>query len=245
MKNLYKANLRRLAGNVYFIGGCVIAMLITYLFTAKIFSISFLGGLPGEGRMYFVSAAMVVFFTIIIPIFTNMEYTDGTIRNKIIAGYSQKEIYLSLLFTYLTLALIMWGCYMAAGLAGGAKLGGGYLASNLVVLLAVANYIATMQFLSFRIRNLIAAVIAAMMVMNLCFNSVLFGNAMLTFSEGSVQKVLSILYNFSAFGQWFSRTGFADDITNPGTAVQILLSLVIVTGLSMLGILGIDKRDLA
>ena len=245
MKNLYKANLRRLVGNIYFIGGCVIAILVTYLFSARIFTISFMGSMNSAERMYFVSAAMVVFFTIIVPIFNNMEYGDGTIRNKIIAGYSQTEIYISLFLTYLTMALVMWGCYLLAGIVGGAKLTGGTIVSNLVILLAVANYIATMMIISFRIKNLIAAVVAAMVVMNLCFNSVLFGNALMMYSKGTVQKVMSIVYNISAFGQWFARTGFSDDIANPGAPVQILISCVIVVGLTLLGIAGIDKRDIA
>ena len=101
------------------------------------------------------------------------------------------------------------------------------------------------MILSFRIKNLIGAVVAAMLVMNLCFNSVLFGNALLMYSKGMVQKVMSILYNISAFGQWFARTGFSDDIANPGAAVQILISCVIIMGMTILGIAGIDKRDVA
>ena len=42
-----------------------------------------------------------------------------------------------------------------------------------------------------------------------------------------------------------SETGFSDDIANPGAPVQILISCVIVVGLTLLGIAGIDKRDIA
>ncbi len=245
MLHLYKANIRRLLGNIYFIGGCLIALIVTYLFSAKIFTFSFMNGMESAGRMYFVSAAMVVFFTIIVPVFNNTEYGDGTIRNKVIAGYSQTQIYTSLLLSYLTMAAVMWVCYLLAGIAGGAKLNGVAIVSNLVILLAVANYIATVMILSFRIKNLIAAVIAAMMLMYLCSNLVLFGNALLTFTKGTTQKIISFVYNISVFGQWFSRTGFADDIANPGAPAQILISCVIVVGLTLLGVAGIDKRDLA
>lgn len=247
MLHLYKANVRRLLGNIYFIGGCLIALVVTYLFSAQIFTISFMNGMKSEGRMFFVSAAMVVFFTIIVPVFNNMEYGDGTIRNKVIAGYSQTQIYLSLLLAYLTMAVIMWACYLLAGIAGGARLTGYAIVSNLVILFAVANYIATMMVISFRIKNLIAAVIAAMLVMNVCFNAVLFGNALLmvTDGKGMLQYVMSLIYNISAFGQWFARTGFADDVANPGAPVQILISCIIVAGLTLLGVAGINKRDLA
>ncbi|MCR5282032.1 MAG: hypothetical protein K6E18_01570 [Lachnospiraceae bacterium] len=245
MLHLYKANLRRLLGNIYFIGGCLIALAVTYLFSAQIFTISFMNGMKSEGRMFFVSAAMVAFFTIIIPVYNNMEYGDGTIRNKIIAGYSQTQIYMSLLLAYFTMELVMWGCYLLAGFAGGAKPSGYMIVSNLVLLFAVANYIATMMIISFRIKNLIAAVIAAMLTMNLCFNAVLFGNALLMVTNGFTQKIMSWVYNISALGQWFARTGFADDIANPGAPVQILISCIIVTGLTILGVTNIDKRDLA
>ena len=52
MKNLYKANLRRLVGNIYFIGGCVIAILVTYLFSARIFTISFMGSMNSAEIVY-------------------------------------------------------------------------------------------------------------------------------------------------------------------------------------------------
>ena len=121
MFNLYKANLRRLIANIYFIGGCAIALAVTFSFSKNIMSMAFLGGRSAEVRMFFVSAAMIVFFTLVVPIFTNMEYSDGTIRNKIIAGHSQRNVYLSYLFAYFTQAVIMWSVYMAAGFLGGAK----------------------------------------------------------------------------------------------------------------------------
>ncbi|MCR4648065.1 MAG: hypothetical protein K5776_03215 [Lachnospiraceae bacterium] len=245
MFNLYKANLRRLTGNIFFIGGCAIALAVTFCFSKNILSMEFLGGRSAEARMYFVSSAMIVFFTLIVPIFTNMEYSDGTIRNKIIAGHSQKNIYLSYLLAYFTQALIMWGVYMAAGFLGGAKPSVHFIMTNIIMLFAIFNYIATMMFIAFRFKKIIFAAAGSILILNICFNSILFGNLIVMLAEGRMPLLVSSLYNISALGQWFVYTGFCADEANPGMPVQILISLIIVLGTTFLGTLKINKRDLA
>ncbi len=246
MLRLYKANMARLA-NLYFTGGCIIALTVTYAVTENIIMFPFLAEVGSARRMFFISAAMIAFFTIFIPVFVNAEYTDGTIRNKMIMGHSQRTIFLSLYLSYASLAAVMWLCYIIGGMAGGASALGEYAAENIVMLISLLAYIAVILMFSFRIRNTVAVVVMAGVLFFLSTNMVLFGNLFLMLASRSGNKtaeyVMSLIYNVNTLGQWFSLSGFADDCANPGNAVQILISLTIITLMLLAGIKSLKKRD--
>lgn len=244
MFNLYKANMARLFKKSFYIFGLVVALAATYVFTSSTVEISFLAGAEPVDRMVFVSAAMVAFFTIFVPIFTNSEYTDGVIRNKMISGLSQKEIYVSHLLTEISAAVIMWVCYMVGGILGGAKLDGNHIIADLVILVALFNYIATVLVVSFRLKKLVPVIIFAAIIFNCTFNSVMMGNLALMLTNGTTQKVMSWLYNVSALGQWFTYTGFAAEEAYPGVAAQLLISSVIIVLMTLVGTFRLNKRDL-
>ena len=247
MLRLYKANMARLLKNIYFIGGCIIAVAATYAVTANIILIPFLENKDISLRMFFVSAAMVAFFTVYIPVFTNAEYSDGTIRNKLIAGYSQKQVFLSLYLSYASLCLIMWVCYMIGGIMAGADPFRTLLSANIIMLLALMAFIAFMLAMSFRLTKMVFAVIGAGVIFQMSFSMVMFGNAILMVlsdaGNDTAAFIASLIYNVNALGQWFSHTGFADDITNPGNLLQILISLGLVMLMYFAGTAGLDKRD--
>ena len=55
---------------------------------------------------------------------------------------------------------------------------------------------------------------------------------------------MSWLYNVSALGQWFTKTGFADEVANPGVKAQVLISFVIIIVMTFIGTFRLNKRDL-
>ena len=247
MIKLYKAYMTRFIKSIYFIGGCIIALAVTYAVTGNIMAVPFLVESETAVRMFFVTAAMVAYFTVFIPVFTGAEYSDGTIRNKIVAGFSQRQIFFSLYLAYVSLALIMWICYIIGGIAAGADPFGRYAAENIVMLFAVMAYIAFMQAVAFRLTKMAAVVIAAGFTFMACFNMVMFGNAILmVLYDGehyTAGYIAALIYNVNALGQWFSNTGFSDDYANPGTFVQLLLSAVMTLLMFVIGTSGLKKRD--
>ena len=60
--------------------------------------------------MLFVSVAMVLFFSIYIPVYTSTEYSDGILKNRIIAGHSQKDCFIAavLLMLMIVIPAAMW-----------------------------------------------------------------------------------------------------------------------------------------
>ena len=248
MIRLYKAYMNRFLKRIYFIGGCIIAMAVTYAVTSNTMAVPFLVDKDISARMFFVTAAIVAYFTIFIPVYTSAEYSDGTIRNKMVTGFSQRQIFISLYLAYASLALIMWICYLIGGIAAGADPFGGYAAGNIAILFAVMAYIAFMQTVCFRLIKMTAVVIAAGITFSTCFNMVMFGNAILMVLYNSEQytagRIATLVYNISALGQWFSNTGFSDDIAYPGFAAQLLLSAGMIALMFFIGTAGLEKRDI-
>ncbi len=246
MKNIYRANMHRILKNWIFIGGCIIAVVATFVFTANLIGMS--GRFADIGpvrRMIFISIAMMGYFTIFVPLYTNAEYRDGTIRNKLIAGFSQKEIYLGTLFSHLTALGIMTLCYFVAGIAGGAKISGDMLVKNLVLFLALCGYVSVMELVAMRVQKTVAVAINAFLILNVVYYIVMIGNFFIAFIlKGTALVIGKIVYNAVVFGQWMIHTGFADQESNPGILSQIIISLVIVLISVFLGTLGINKRDL-
>lgn len=71
------------------------------------------------GVMYLIFA-----FAVFVPVFVGTEYSNGTIRNKLIAGKSRGQIYFSELLVCVTANLLMFFLYLAVMLGlGGFLLG--------------------------------------------------------------------------------------------------------------------------
>lgn len=246
MINLYKANIKRITKNFIFIGGCIIAFLATFAFTANLMRMT--GRFEEMGpdrRMFFISIAMMVFSTIFVPLYTNMEYRFGVIRNKIAAGYSQKQVYFSQLLGHITAMAIMMVCYLLGGILGGARDFGKMFVLNSVLFFALCGYIGVMMLISFRILKVVALSIAAFLILNVCYTGTMIGNALLSFVlKGVAKQVGVIIYNMTAFGQWISGTGFSDDFVNPGRPQQIVISIAVLLLTIFFATLGLEKRDL-
>ncbi len=244
MINLYKSNMRRFFKNIVFVGGCILAFLITLCISSNIFNIAIYQLFGAETMVLFLGIAMIIFATIFVPLFTNGEYRDGVIRNKIVAGFSNSEIYFSHLFAHMTGAMIMFLCYLAGGILGGARFNGTELLGLTIFLFALWAYISVLMLISFRIQNVIAVVILAFAILNINWYFMLMGNAFMMLSRGATRFFFSVLYNVFVVGQWFTHTGFCDEYANPGNGIQILLSLAIMALMVLVANLGLKKRQL-
>ena len=246
MIHLYKSLMFRTVKNLYYWIGCLIALVVTAAVSMGIIELSSFPGLKtAADRMFFVSAAMVLYFTVFTPLFLNAEYTDGYIRNRIIAGYSQRQIFTGYVLSQMSAAVLMYVLYLIGGLIGGAGFDGNVICALLVMLFALLAYTAVVSAIAFRCRNTVVLMVISIMLFNMCFNCVMFGNAiMMLMSDSPAVKVGAICYNINVLGQWFCLTGLADDYVNPGAAVQILLSLAVTAAVYIFANLGLSKRDL-
>ena len=57
-------------------------------------------------------------------------------------------------------------------------------------------------------------------------------------------KILALVYNANAMGQWFVLNGLADEDQDPGRIPQIILSVLLVGLAVLIGTMKVNKRDL-
>lgn len=120
MRNLLHANLSRLKRDrVFWL--CVIAMLV---FSAGLMVTWCLearekGGAPGLDLFYFrFSPALGFFCAVFSCLFLSVEYSEGTVRNKLAVGHTRREVYLSSFLTVFAASLCMALAWLIGGLAG-------------------------------------------------------------------------------------------------------------------------------
>lgn len=244
MKNLIKIGLIRLSKNIYYILGCILAVVITCYFVANCPIIQ-LAKYGKEAVAIVVSGAIVLFFSFFIGLFIGNENEDGILRNKIMAGHTQVRVYLS---HYSTLMIAMTGmliCWLLGAALGGAKIGAELLVYLIVALFYNAAYIAIIQALVFRLKKQTAGIVLSVGFFYVLTNGVLMGNFiyMLTMDYPVVNKLVAIIYNLSALGQCFARTPLADP--GMGSAmIQIPVSVALIALATAIGTVGLKKRDI-
>jgi len=245
MFNIYKGNLIRLVKNFLFVLGCILALVITYFITVGKFPLEFLQNGTPEDRMFFASAAMVLYYSFFTTIFVTAEYHDGIIRNRIIAGFSQTGVYVASLLAQYSAVLIMYAVYMLGGLLGGAKFDAALLSKLGIFLLSLIGYVTVTNAVAFRVKNVIFSTIITMMLFYASFNAVMFGNAILNFIlDEKYLELGKAVYNVHSLGQWFTLTPFSYNFTNPGTGVLLALSVGVIIIAFLLPIIGLKRREL-
>lgn len=249
MINLFKANLHKLFKNIYFILGCLIALAVTYGFTSGTIQFGPFHSLNAGEIMFFVSAAIVLFFTVFSPIYVCSAFSEGYIRNRIIAGYTQKEDFLAQVLALEIGVVVMHVFYFIGGIVG--ILSAGQSLSTIpalpvvLFLIAIFGYTALVSAISYRFKNMIAGVVAGMLLFNFAYSFVMFGNIFLSITVGKPSfKIAAFVYNINVLGQWFANTPFVDDNVNGGAPMQVVSSIVVLTLSLLIGCIGLEKRDL-
>ena len=181
MRNLSSSNIRRLLKTSYFWIAAVF-MVGTALFA---FIMHYRDYKLADGSPYFDSLltiiAPIVFFAIavFVSLFVGSEYSDGTMRNKIIAGHGRASVYLSLVITSVVggwiLAAVWSVFYLVPSVilmeSSSSLIMYGMLYLTLFLLLAAMSAICT--FVSILIGSkAAAAVVCLLLVMALMFQGV-------------------------------------------------------------------------
>lgn len=138
MLKLLRADFRRLLRSKAFTVPAAL-MLVAGLLMPVIHYID-LGGTPGLSfDLYFsdYTVVAVILLAVFASLFIGTEYSDGTIRNKLIAGHSRVNIYLSELAVCLAAGVIMCAAYAGAYLAVGLPLLGDFSGGAKQMLLVI------------------------------------------------------------------------------------------------------------
>lgn len=130
---------------------------------------------------FFICTVMIgIVLSVFCSLFLGTEYSDGTIRNKLVAGHTRSDIYLASYLTCGAASLFLLLAYMLPALLLGIPLFGFFSMAVKTVLLTVLccflltlAYAALLTLLSMLVQNkAIAAVIAVIGVFALLFTAV-------------------------------------------------------------------------
>ncbi|MCI8992940.1 MAG: ABC transporter permease subunit [Eubacterium sp.] len=147
MSRLLAANFLRLKKNICFWGGFLFMIASGILIPAMRYAKMTHSGFHYTLEDGFFNGILfiVIFLSVFCSLFMGTEYSDGTIRNKIIIGHKRTDIYLSNLLTCLFVSLIMCFAHFAAYLCVGIPLFGFFEIDLKVILL----FLFTVMILAF------------------------------------------------------------------------------------------------
>ena len=277
MGRLFRAFLFKLKRDLTFritlIIGAAVAVIMALLFflidaTTYESGGSFMRTLTGP-NMLLNSISPVQNFGISIPVnlisFTCLEFTQGTIRNKIISGNSKLKIYLSLFLSGLVFTFALFFAYAGLCTLFGTIFGGfnlddpvlsvfgtlgtgyvdvSYLVRTLVIALLIYVTIAAFTiFISATFRSIGPSIPIVIVVLMIAFFSGLFFS--LTYQDNetliTIMKVVNPLYGMSA-AQLDFETGVML-IDNSTFICSIVCNLVYTVLFTTLGALIFTKKD--
>jgi len=247
MTDLFRAYSARMFRHKFFIGGTILAFIITYYITANGVTMHHFGMYETDfDYSLTVSLGIPAFFALFTPFFLGTEYSDGTIRNKLAAGKTRAEIYAASFLTMTAALAVMTAAWLAGALIG---------ANTLPDISFVAT--STARLLSYNLANLAFLVMLSMSFANQRASIVIqfclfqFGSffalaiqGFMTIAEGTRFKVLRFMLNFFPFGQWLMSSLIGDGELMMSTGTMMGFSVFILIASTALGLSILQKKDI-
>lgn len=246
MKKFLRSYNARLFTNKFFILGNILAFVITAWFTHNGKELNIIHYPKTDFDFSLLAALGIPFnFSVLTPIFLGSEYQGGAIKNKVIQARSRKDIYFSSLISLFTALLIITFAWLAGALFGARSIPSmGYIALSTIKLLAYN--LANLSFLVMLSMNMSKVkVCSAIEITWFQFGAFisLALHALMSVAPKSVFAVFKLILNILPYGQWFCSTVLADESACYALPVQLILSAVMFTVMTVTGIKLLQKKD--
>lgn len=246
MFSVLKANLNRLFKNIYFIAGCILAAVITWYFVTNAEAILGPHYREKAGAMQLISIGVIMFVSIFAPIFQSTEYTNGVIRNKIVMGKKQSEIYAAHYITMLVVAAAIIISWLIGGIIAGVSVNAWLITYTVKLFFSMIAYSSFMTFIGMRFKKVITSATLGILAVQGGFSSIIIIFMVASRNFGTFMgTVFSYIGNALAIGRWFSNSQLCDPGCNLNIVLTLVVSLVMAVIYYVIGSYRIDKRDLA
>ncbi len=251
MTRLLSANLRRLKINIPFYVFSFIILAVSIFFTSKGYLLMFGDYMSAESAIMLVSAVPAGLNTLFISFFIGREYSDKTIRNKIVVGYTKGEIYGAALLTT-SLVTIFWVVLWFIGsISGTALTGGEYSMESLVVKALVVLFFnlafsSALTAMCMTIHSRALCIVLNTQIPPYLITFILV-NVSLLETHGSfkpvIKEIMTFIINLIPMGQWFFMSVDTGEILYP-KPVLMLLSVGIAVLFTAVGSGLFKKKEL-
>lgn len=149
MSKLMRANLERLRkSKMLWISMAVMVFYCTFLCVGEYVSTrKYDAYIFGEYVLFGFLPVIGILISVFISLFVGIEYSDGTIRNKIVTGQTRNSIYLAELFTGTLMTLAVWTVSMITMILLGFLLFDGFkMDINHLILLTVCSLLSSLVY---------------------------------------------------------------------------------------------------
>lgn len=242
MKALIKAEIIRLYKNKLFVGGNILAFLITVGFCRYFNMVR--PSQSGIQNFYanFVSLGIMAFSSLFTALFIGEQYMGGVIRNRIIAGHKQTAIYMSGMVAIFIGVLTTTGCWFAGCLVAGYHFEAYTLKYVLVLLFAAIAYAGILTAVAMRVKNTVMGCGITMGIFFVSYVAATGVHAAYVWAEEGTCMVWKVLLDIMPMGQWFAI--FARDGAELPLIVMLLISSILAGLAYLAGTMGLNKREL-
>ena len=188
-----------------------------------------------------------------VSLFLGTEYSDGTIRNKLVAGHTRRDIYLSHLFTNIVGGLSMLLASLLGGLVGIPFLGTWKMGKMVLVFLLISvmftiSYVAIYTLIGMLCSNKAVSAVLTILLFFGLLNLAMYFYYELTVSEIVNNEPISTwereIYQFIIDFLPTGQSGQMQEFNMPHPVRMIVSSIVITIGTTLGGIAVFAKKDL-
>ncbi len=191
-----------------------------------------------------------------LSLFIGIEYSDKTIRNKIIAGHSRIKVYLSNLFTSIVSALAMYATGIIVAISVGIPLLGSFTLPIKMLLPQILCAVISVSALA-SIYVLLAMLISSRVISSLTSLLLSAGLAYLplplwdklnsafceTAVTGWTHTLYQVIYDFLPTCQLYQYTSDIEDFPKR-LAIFPVCSMLIIAATTAIGIISFNKKNL-
>ena len=194
--------------------------------------------------------------SVLITLFIGTEYSDKTIRNRLVVGHSRFEVYLSNLIICLASAWAMYAVGVIVAVAAGVPLLGNYAHSLkllfpqlLCAVLSISALVSIAVLLAMLISNrVISSVVALLLSVGLAYvPTPLWDKLYSSFNEitltGWKRMVYKVLYDFLPTCQLYQYTSDIESFPK-NLALFPLYSILIIVVTTAIGLVIFKKKNL-
>lgn len=242
MKALIKAEIIRLYKNKLFVGGNILAFLITVGF-CKYFN-TVRPSQSGIQNFYanFISLGIMAFSSLFTALFIGEQYMGGVIRNKVIAGHRQTAIYVSSMIAVFAGVLTTTACWLAGCLVAGYHWELYALNYILTMMFAAIAYAGILTAVAMRVKNTAMGCGITLGIFFVSYVAATGVHAAYVWTEEGSGMIWKVLLDVMPMGQWFAM--FARDGAELPLGVMLLISSILVGLAYLAGTAGLNKREL-